>query len=573
MFKFKFAVINLLAMALAFSACSSGGGNSDGEDDAITHPDTLTLTISSSEPDPTSAAAIPVTFTFNDDVTGFKAGDVTVTNGSLINFTAESSAVYRAVIEPDEEGAVMVSVAADTAQNSINNGNPSAGFTIAYNTVVIVKTHISGISATTSAITLAWTDPLDINFDHVEITCEYDTNSETGTVAAGTGTFTLSSINGTPLSQDTLYKITVKNVSSTGGLSEAVVLLIKTSPSGSIEYTVISTADELYAIRYGGLSGNYLLTADIDLAGYSWRPIAVGNSAVFRGIFNGNGHRISNLTRNTPVYYQGLFGYIDGGIVCGLGLVNVNISGGASYVGALAGKVSGGGIISDCYATGSVSGIDYVGGLIGFNGASSSISNCHVSCAVLGSQDADYGGVGGLVGYNDTGTISDCHATGAVSQPVNHTAIYGCGGLVGYNYEGVIKNCHATGAVSGSSRIGGLVGYSYKDSTILNCYATGAVSGDESYIGGLVGYNYRNSTILNCYATGPVSGDDNYIGGLVGHCSEGAISNCYAKGAVSGDEMVGGLLGATVQFYFIKLLCHRRSKRFTLYRRADWRFL
>jgi hypothetical protein len=46
---------------------------------------------------------------------------------------------------------------------------------------------------------------------------------------------------------------------------------------------------------------------------------------------------------------------------------------------------------------------------------------------------------------------------------------------VGYNYDGSISNCYSTGAVSGSSgssAIGGLVGYNYYSSisSISNCY-------------------------------------------------------------------------------------------------------
>ena len=88
------------------------------------------------------------------------------------------------------------------------------------------------------------------------------------------------------------------------------------------------------------------------------------------------------------------------------------------------------------------------------------------------------------------------------------------GGLVGNNYGGRISNAYATGSVSGTSRVGGLVGYNLGES-ISNAYATGSVSGTDNTVGGLVGY-HEGGSISNTYATGSVSGTSN-VGGLVGY--------------------------------------------------------
>ena len=54
-----------------------------------------------------------------------------------------------------------------------------------------------------------------------------------------------------------------------------------------------------------------------------------------------------------------------------------------------------------------------------------------------------------------------------------------------------ITNNYATGSVTGSSYVGGLVGYAYTEMsgtlTLTNNYATGDVSG-QTDVGGLVGY-------------------------------------------------------------------------------------
>ena len=117
---------------------------------------------------------------------------------------------------------------------------------------------------------------------------------------------------------------------------------------------------------------------------------------------------------------------------------------------------------------------------------------------------------GGLFGY--TGSQSEISNMGLTNASVTVTttaAAYG-GGLVGYG-RGTISNSYATGEVTASS--------SY------------------SYSGGLVGYNKSGGTVSNSYATGGVtssSSSSSHGGGLVGYNeSGGTISNSYATGEVT----------------------------------------
>ena len=57
--------------------------------------------------------------------------------------------------------------------------------------------------------------------------------------------------------------------------------------------------------------GHYVLTADIDMAGYDdFLPIASKKSEGFLGTFDGQFHAIKNLKVDYPKKYVGLFGYI-----------------------------------------------------------------------------------------------------------------------------------------------------------------------------------------------------------------------------------------------------------------------
>jgi len=147
--------------------------------------------------------------------------------------------------------------------------------------------------------------------------------------------------------------------------------------------------------------------------------------------------------------------------------------------------------------------------------------------------------IGALAGYcNGAEIITNASAAGNVSGSSE------IGGLIGYinNSNAKVLNSYAADKVTGSSDdVGGLIGYF--QGTIKNCYAKGGVSG-HAEIGGLIGYNYSNGTITNSYATGSTIGAY-YVGGLVGYNRDNnsKIINSYATGNVSGNQTVGSFLG------------------------------
>ena len=131
----------------------------------------------------------------------------------------------------------------------------------------------------------------------------------------------------------------------------------------------------------------------------------------FTGVFNGNGHIISGLTISSTSGYLGLFGKIGAsGVVSQLGLEDVSITGNnAVMVGSIAAENEG--TISLCYSTGNINAGNFamcIGGIVGFNAAE--IANCYSSINVTG----DY--VGGIVGFNDApnGIVTNCYANGSV---------------------------------------------------------------------------------------------------------------------------------------------------------------
>ena len=73
-----------------------------------------------------SNAPFTATFTFSEAVTGFAAGDITLTNASASSFTVTSTMVFTALITPAVSGTVTVDVPANAARDAAGNGNTAA---------------------------------------------------------------------------------------------------------------------------------------------------------------------------------------------------------------------------------------------------------------------------------------------------------------------------------------------------------------------------------------------------------------------------------------------------------------
>ncbi|PWL31988.1 Ig-like domain-containing protein [uncultured Roseivirga sp.] len=86
---------------------------------------TPTLTIDSGVNGLTNKA-FTTTFTFNEVVTGFAIGDITLGNATASGFSQVTPLVYTAEITPTTDGIVTVDVAANVAEDAATNGNTAA---------------------------------------------------------------------------------------------------------------------------------------------------------------------------------------------------------------------------------------------------------------------------------------------------------------------------------------------------------------------------------------------------------------------------------------------------------------
>ena len=126
---------------------------------------------------------------------------------------------------------------------------------------------------------------------------------------------------------------------------------------------------------------------------------------------------------------------------------------GSGQIGGLVG--SNGGTILNSFTDCNVSGTaDYVGGLAGYNYMGSILS-----CYSSGDVKADAKYVGGLIGYSDW-IVSESYATGSVSGQDNVGGLVGYNQRTFFSTpSGTVAKCYAVGAVSGTNNFGGLIGF------------------------------------------------------------------------------------------------------------------
>lgn len=289
---------------------------------------------------------------------------------------------------------------------------------------------------------------------------------------------------------------------------------------------IITKAEELEWFRNEVNNGQYSICAKIadnvevidmstvchaadaskNLGELSWVPIGVGNA--YTGTFDGSGKTISNLYIKAEKKQAGLFGYTFQSTIKNLTFENANVTNTNNYTGILVGdagyesslqniKISNtcqikggkctGGIAGEldgnaynCVNYATVQGIQYIGGLCGYY---SRTGNSMTACANYGNVTASSMGVGGLVGYFDSGTIQDCANYGGVKGTER------VAGMAGSVINGKIQNVFSYGNISVTNKtqnVGMVFGYSSSGATEgMVAYYSGAkltVNGQEQTV-------------------------------------------------------------------------------------------
>lgn len=213
----------------------------------------------------------------------------------------------------------------------------------------------------------------------------------------------------------------------------------------------ISTESELNKIAewtsgYGNNFNGITLVLEKDIAlscdkNNHFTPIGINSS--FKGTFDGNGHKISNL-------------YVDRADKAGLF---------ASVYGASIKNLTVEGTVVGSSSNGTDTG---VGGIVGYSTSQILIENC-VSNVNVSSSCKNTGGICGYVNDADS-VIRNCVNIGEIKSNSDKT-----GGISGN--PGIVYNCANFGAVSGKSNVAGIAGNTEKDVSL--CYNAGPISAPD----------------------------------------------------------------------------------------------
>lgn len=360
----------------------------------------------------------------------------------------------------------------------------------------------------------------------------------------------------------------IATLSTTGAMmarySSSVIKLKKTitvpaKPTGSLQGAgteaspyLIGSYNDLRIlsdyIRTGGdTQGKYYkMTADINCSstqyafdplgpltscneyGYGTNPL-VGHA--FLGNFDGNGHKITDITIETGAASGiGLFGWIGKGAT----VKNLTMSDNILYtegngLGVLAGINQG--VISNCRTVdnGILAGGSHAGGICGIN--KGLIENCYSEDEIL--TCGTCGSVCGMV----HGTISGCEGRSSIAvYPTSNPLHRYIGGIAGQmiaawaeEYPGVIENCVAAAQINNTNSpdaaIGGMVG-----SLLSNSNKPAAA--------------LRNSACITAIVTVGVNSDTGLPGmaaGIVATLSYAEIENVLASGIVMSRNLINNL--------------------------------
>lgn len=305
------------------------------------------------------------------------------------------------------------------------------------------------------------------------------------------------------------------------------------------------------------LHDRYQLVADLDFSNEPpFETIAPDAAKAFTGIFEADGHILRGLqigsTTNT---HAALFGWVGSRAeIRDLRLVDARVTGRSTVAGIAARNA---GRILGSSVQGQIEGELEVGGIAAVN--LGVIEDCQSSARVLGLEQ-----VGGIAASNPGGRISRVRFTGDVEGLPNSHRV---GGICGWNGTGTIEIAAASGKVSGSHFVGGFFGILDGSNpgpthgtnlTVIGRFATGGLVGsarDTTFadprlnvavtgshqVGGLAGQAYRSSG-TGLRVTSVVTGTRD-VGGLIGHSLQGSWGDVDQAGSVSGDLRVGGWAG------------------------------
>ncbi len=387
---------------------------------------------------------VPNTFNVQDNTVTAAGGVSGNANFEIIDFTvspgADGKYIYQSayfLASADGTGSML-----DIALNTYITAAPGAVFkTITVNNVPTKKNVRTNVLMDFAATSSTYTYTLDFaDFDAPDVNHK--------TVSTWDGTYPAANTSAT----------------YSGGDGTQANPYIIGSATDFAQFAV-NTANSFYNDCY------FKLDVDINLDNKPWTP-----TQRFRGVFDGQHHKITGLKISVAGDYVGLFSQIDNTLPTAISNLHVsgNVENTTPYT---SGFNTTGGIcgtnyreITNCSFSGSVRGAERVGGIAG--ACDGNIISCKNTASVFGRE------AGGIAGRNSTAKaiIYGCYNEGTIETDGGSAGgIYGKDDDFGFD----IKGCYNIGTVqssSGAGSLGAITSYwgdNGSDYTMTSCYVKG----------------------------------------------------------------------------------------------------
>ena len=260
--------------------------------------------------------------------------------------------------------------------------------------------------------------------------------------------------------------------------------MINSNLSGN--YKLINDIDLTEATAEGG---------DWDFGGRGWEPIGSNGNygkQPFTGVFDGNGHEIKGMRIDVISEYSGMQSNLPSTVT------DVN----EIYLGLFS---SNSGTIRNLTVSGNINGygfLRFAGGIVAHN-EGGTIERCVNKCNMTLTYASNYGHYwSGIAGISKGGLISECYNTGSIS--IKDKGGSGWNYVSGITYTGLIgddwctiTNCYNSGNLSANNSYYYYADHSHaygiaKNGTILNCYNVGTLNAYNSYA-------ISNVSTTDCY--------------------------------------------------------------------------
>lgn len=340
--------------------------------------------------------------------------------------------------------------------------------------------------------------------------------------------------------------VVINHASDLAGLAQMV--------SGTVDDDTPANDFEGYTIT---------LAADFDMSGGTFPGIGSAtragsavddNTKSFKGVFDGAGHTISNVTiagTDNGDDAVGIFPNVSGSDaeIKNLVVDNLNINAPNNEQASVVGLLTDGATISNVTVTsGNISSAEGAAGIVGRVMGTGTVSGCenHANVSV---SSKTCGGIAGAAYYTDSPgiTIENCKNYGNVGNGTGSSM----GGIVGVSGANII-GCTNEGNINGAGDLGGIVGYQNSCGSITDCTNNGNITSTGTNIGGIlgwagnIGYNlHQPIDITGNINNGVLDAPQGTVGGIISinRCTVNLSGNTNNAPSITGGSNAAGIVG------------------------------